>query len=277
MVSGADNSVVRREVLRFAIPGFTALLVLAGMVLLASRTGSPPPRRCAPPAPRTQLMARTAIEPALARAPWRDPQSVDAVVRDQLLVEPVVAIRLWRPNGRVVYATEPRLIGQRFALEDDARRILPRRRRGGRGQRPEQAGERLRTAVRRTRRGLPAGRRRLRRPVPAAEVYPPARPRSRTPPAGSASPTPRFLAGSLLVLTAILALALADRPADGAHANEREQLLRKRWTPPPTSGGASPPTSTTAWCRTSSASRSPSTALSAAPGPTPAVAMGQRP
>lgn len=108
--------------LRLAIPGFTALLVLAALSLwLTNRVATAEALRAATQV--ASVMARAAIEPQLADA-GTDPDKLDPLVREQLLVEPVVAVRIWEPDGTIAYATEPRLIGERFALADDEREIL---------------------------------------------------------------------------------------------------------------------------------------------------------
>ncbi|MDX6671898.1 MAG: two-component system, NarL family, sensor kinase [Solirubrobacteraceae bacterium] len=54
---------------------------------------------------------------------------LDALVRSQILDGSVVRVKLWSADGTILYSDEPRLIGKRFALAADERRIL----RGGGG------------------------------------------------------------------------------------------------------------------------------------------------
>jgi signal transduction histidine kinase len=49
---------------------------------------------------------------------------LDLVVRQHLLKEPVVRVKLWSPDGRIVYSDEARLIGRRFPLGAEERALL---------------------------------------------------------------------------------------------------------------------------------------------------------
>ena len=50
----------------------------------------------------------------------------DRVVRDRALRDPVVRVKLWSADGQIVYADEPRLIGLRYPLRADEKRIVER-------------------------------------------------------------------------------------------------------------------------------------------------------
>lgn len=117
---------VRREVLRFAIPGFLALLLLAAVsYVLAQRVATQEALRDATQS--AEIMARAAVEPLLEKSDLERSvglSELDELARERLLAEPVVAVRLWDVDGTVVYATEPRLIGQQFPLGDEELEIL---------------------------------------------------------------------------------------------------------------------------------------------------------
>ncbi len=49
---------------------------------------------------------------------------LDPVVRKSVLVGPVVRVKLWDASGRVVYADEPRLIGDEFPLDAQQQAVL---------------------------------------------------------------------------------------------------------------------------------------------------------
>ncbi len=77
-----------------------------------------------------------------------DPEAIaamDDVAAGTLLTDDVVRIKLWSADGRVLYADDPQLIGQRFPLGEDERELL---RTGGADvelsdlSRPESASER---------------------------------------------------------------------------------------------------------------------------------------
>lgn len=115
-----------REVARFAIPGFIALVVLAAVsYAIAQRVAREEAVRDATVV--AEVMARSSIEPYLADADLSRSvglSQLDALAQDRLLTDPVVAIRLWKPDGTVAYATDTELIGLKFALEDDQLEIL---------------------------------------------------------------------------------------------------------------------------------------------------------
>lgn len=76
---------------------------------------------------RIQLEGRI-LEAALTDGLLRgDPGAVaaiDDVTAGALLTDDVVRVKLWSPDGRILYADDPRLIGQRFTLTDEQRRLL---------------------------------------------------------------------------------------------------------------------------------------------------------
>ena len=72
----------------------------------------------------TRLAAEGIVEPALTAALLNgQPAAVarfDRLVRERILRPPIKRLKLWLPDGRVLYSDEPRLIGRRFALKEDA-------------------------------------------------------------------------------------------------------------------------------------------------------------
>ncbi len=53
-----------------------------------------------------------------------DVRRFDRIVHAQVLDEDVVRMKLWAPDGEVVYADEPQLVGRRFSLDDEQREAL---------------------------------------------------------------------------------------------------------------------------------------------------------
>ncbi|GAA3606373.1 hypothetical protein GCM10022223_22820 [Kineosporia mesophila] len=49
---------------------------------------------------------------------------LDTTVRERLLSDTIVRVKLWKPDGTIVYADEPQLIGMRFALDDEETQAL---------------------------------------------------------------------------------------------------------------------------------------------------------
>lgn len=76
------------------------------------------------------LLADAVVQPVLTDAVVAgDPDALarlDAAVRTSVLPHDVVRVKLWTPEGRIVYADEPRLIGQVFPLGPDKRAALAR-------------------------------------------------------------------------------------------------------------------------------------------------------
>jgi len=117
---------VWREVLQFAIPGFVALLLLAvASYVIAQRVAQDEALRDA--TELGQAMARLSVEPLLADSDLARSvglSELDELARQKLMTEPVVAVRLWNPDGTIAYATDPRLIGRHFGLGEEEVEIL---------------------------------------------------------------------------------------------------------------------------------------------------------
>ena len=74
---------------------------------------------------RTQAVGEGVLAPELTEAVMRgDPaalQRFDRIVRTRVLRGPITRVKLWTPEGRVVYSDEKRLIGRRFAVSPELR------------------------------------------------------------------------------------------------------------------------------------------------------------
>jgi len=79
-------------------------------------------------AQRADLIAETVLAPALRNnlvtGNTGAIAAADKVVRSQVLGSSIVRVKIWTADGRIVYSDEPRLIGQRFELDDDQREVL---------------------------------------------------------------------------------------------------------------------------------------------------------
>ena len=119
--SGSDSddprSIVRREVLRFAIPGLIGLVILALLSLVvAVAVAREQSMRDA--AMTAQFLARSVVEPRLsedliAGRPG-DISSLDDALAVTLEGSDVLGLRVWTADGIVVYADDPRIIGEPF-------------------------------------------------------------------------------------------------------------------------------------------------------------------
>lgn len=76
----------------------------------------------------TDILAESVVQPALTDAMANDPAQatagLDPLIRKGILSTQVVRVKLWSPQGLVLYSDERRLIGQSFALDDEARAAL---------------------------------------------------------------------------------------------------------------------------------------------------------
>lgn len=76
----------------------------------------------------TQLLARSVAEPLIPRGLAQgNPGAVDRfdrIATDRLLVGDVRRIKIWAADGTIVYSDDVRLIGERFALDDEELEIL---------------------------------------------------------------------------------------------------------------------------------------------------------
>jgi two-component system, NarL family, sensor kinase len=113
------------EVLRFGLAGLVAIALLGGLLLaLLSRIATN--EALANSRERARLAGYGVVEPLisatiLGSAAEAAPalEILDQVVQSRVLSEQVVRIKIWTPEGKVIYSDEPRLIGQKFPPKED--------------------------------------------------------------------------------------------------------------------------------------------------------------
>jgi two-component system NarL family sensor kinase len=118
-------------VVQFAVSGLVALTVVGLLaVQLVQRTAQTEALRDAKDLTRVagQGIVAPALSPAVMRGEPRALAALDRVVRRDVLREPVVRVKLWAPDGRILYSDDRRLIGERYQLGPKQRGAL---RRGG--------------------------------------------------------------------------------------------------------------------------------------------------
>ena len=75
-----------------------------------------------------QVLALAVVQPSLNDAMMSgDPAALaafDDIVRKRVLVLGIVRVKLWKPDGTILYADEPQLMGQRFALGAEQLEVL---------------------------------------------------------------------------------------------------------------------------------------------------------
>ena len=70
------------------------------------------------------LVEAAALSDGVLRGDRRALQRLDDVVLGQVLAGSIVRVKVWSRNGTILYSDEPSLIGRRFALGEDERRLL---------------------------------------------------------------------------------------------------------------------------------------------------------
>ncbi|MFE1664041.1 sensor histidine kinase [Microbacterium sp. P02] len=71
-----------------------------------------------------EAVVQPAITDALADGEATAVEEFDAIMRQRVLSEEIVRVKIWSPDGVVLYADEPQLIGRTFALDDAQREAL---------------------------------------------------------------------------------------------------------------------------------------------------------
>lgn len=113
---------LRRLVWRLVLGAFGVLvLVGVGSAVAASQLAEREAVNDA--AGIADVLAEAVVQPALDEAlAAGDPAAVaafDGIARTRILSPSIVRVKLWSPEGRVVYADEPQLIGQTFPLDEE--------------------------------------------------------------------------------------------------------------------------------------------------------------
>jgi hypothetical protein len=117
---GRRPASVRTAVAHYALTGIAALVLLgAAGVYLLRQIGEREAIRNAKQV--AEVAGRGVVEPNLTAALVRqDPRAVaafDRVVRQGALGGGVVRVKIWKPDGTIVYSDEHRLIGSRYPLD----------------------------------------------------------------------------------------------------------------------------------------------------------------
>jgi len=117
-------------VVRFSLAGLVVMVLLGSVVaVLARQAGTD---QAVDAARRVAwVTGRGIAEPRLTSAVVSgDPQALaalDADLRRYVLQGSLVRVKIWRADGRILYSDEPRLVGQRFTLEEEEVEALQER------------------------------------------------------------------------------------------------------------------------------------------------------
>ena len=118
---------VTRAVLTFALSG-TLVLLLVGVVgvFVMQRVGEAEAVRQAKDL--TSVAATAVVQPRLTNGVVSGDAAslaaIDALVVDGVLRDPIVRVKMWAPDGTIVYSDVPELIGEQFDLGPDERAAL---------------------------------------------------------------------------------------------------------------------------------------------------------
>lgn len=126
-VPGSRWRALRSPVAVLLVVGLLALsAIVVGARVLASRAAHE--EALSDARATTRLLARSAVEPAippgLAQGRPGAVDRFDRVATERLLVGDVRRIKIWSADGTIVYSDDVRLIGERFALDDEELGIL---------------------------------------------------------------------------------------------------------------------------------------------------------
>ncbi|MFB7884863.1 sensor histidine kinase [Microbacterium sp. NPDC056057] len=117
----------RTVVLRLAA-GLAAILVVVGLLATFAAQWLAEREAVNDAANVADVLAGAVIQPSLTSAlADGEPAAVDAfdrIIRGQVLGDDIVRVKIWSPDGVVLYADEPQLIGRSFELDDAQREAL---------------------------------------------------------------------------------------------------------------------------------------------------------
>jgi two-component system, NarL family, sensor kinase len=114
-------------VAQFVVAGLAAVaLFVVGSLLVLRELGRREAVRDA--GEFAQLVGRGIVEPTLTNDVLEsDPETLarlDRLVQERVLGDRIVRVKLWSPEGRIVYSDESRLVGATYELEADKREAL---------------------------------------------------------------------------------------------------------------------------------------------------------
>src|SRR4051812_16031462 len=107
---------------QFAIAGVVAVAILALVGVAVLRSNGT--KQATDDAKRvTRIVGQGIVQPELTDGLLRgDPKAiarVDHIVRSRVLKDPVVRVKIWSPEGRILYSDEKRLIGRTYPTDKE--------------------------------------------------------------------------------------------------------------------------------------------------------------
>lgn len=124
----AEEPVRPRRILAQLAAGVVAAMVLVGVLGALAASTLAEREAVNDAASMAGVLAEAVVQPAMTDALMTgDPAAVaafDRTVSRSLDRDTVVRVKLWRPDGYVLYADEPQLIGRTFRLDDEQQEAL---------------------------------------------------------------------------------------------------------------------------------------------------------
>ena len=118
---------MRRIFIQVIAAAAVVLLVVAVVGVFASRRVAER-QSVNDAAQTTDLLAESVVQPALENGLLTGSSTaldrLDTAVRASVLGPRVVRVKVWTPDGTIIYSDEPRIIGQTFALGEEERSVL---------------------------------------------------------------------------------------------------------------------------------------------------------
>lgn len=127
--AAAGDSPVRMRRIAAQVAAGAAVVLLAVALLGAVASRRVAERQSVNDAARVaDLQAEAVVQPALDDGLLRGTPAavarIDRAVRAHVLGPSVVRVKIWSPQGRILYSDEPRAVGLTFPLEEDERSVL---------------------------------------------------------------------------------------------------------------------------------------------------------
>jgi two-component system NarL family sensor kinase len=118
---------VARAVAQFALAGLAAV-VLLGVLAAAVIRHTTRDEAIRQAKEVTRLAGEGIVEPSLTRGVFTGDRAaiarLDRTIRARVLRDPVVRVKIWTGEGRIVYSDEPRLIGWTYTLDEEEAEAL---------------------------------------------------------------------------------------------------------------------------------------------------------
>ena len=113
---------VASAVLWFVVSGLVAIALIGVGVIYAARNTATD-EAVADSIRTAEIVSRGLVEPVLDDGVVSgDPDALerlDAVVRERVIGDAIVRVKLWTEDGVIIYSDEPRIVGQQYALDAD--------------------------------------------------------------------------------------------------------------------------------------------------------------